>query len=186
MPTDEQLATGIQQGQKDAMTVIVNRYYDALLGYMLRMNGGQRVLAEDMVQETFLKMMCGIFSYDPNRSFKTWLYTIATNIVRNHYKRADTRFTSNTLEDVERPASAVMPETQLIATQQHQDVVGAILALPEHQRSVVVLYYYQELPQKEIAAVLNIPVGTVKSRLSLGLKKLREMLLAQELSETNG
>ena len=101
MATDEQLAQQLQQGDQGALSVLVERHYDPLLGYLYRLTRGDRSLAQDLAQETFLRALRGIAGYISPRPFKPWLYAIATNLARNHYTRADTRRTDNTLEDAE-------------------------------------------------------------------------------------
>lgn len=177
MQSDESLAIAVQQGSEAAMNNLVERYYTPLLRYLYRMAGGQQALAEDLTQETFLRMMRGIASYKPQRPFKAWLYTIATNIARNHYTAADTKRSENIEEDSDFEGDEDLPEAALMQNQDSAAVFDALMKLPEQQRSVLVLFYYEDLPQKEIAEILGIPVGTVKSRLSNSLRRLREMLI---------
>jgi len=183
MRTDESLALGIQQGRADDMTELANRYYDPLLRYLYRMCGGKQALAEDLVQETFLRMMRGIIGYDAKRPFKPWLYSIATNIARNHFTRADTRYTHNPEEDADFEDDNLLPEESVLQSENVQQVFDALMQLPEQHRSVVVLFYYDNLPQKEISEILNIPVGTVKSRLYNGLKRLRSIIGEHEMKD---
>jgi RNA polymerase sigma-70 factor, ECF subfamily len=179
MQSDESLAYAVQQGSEAAMNSLVERYYSPLLRYLFRMAGGQQALAEDMCQETFLRMMRGIAGYQAARPFKAWLYTIATNIARNYYTAADNKRTDNSDEDADYQADELMPEMAMMQSQDAASVFNALMKLPDQQRSVVVLFYYEELAQKEIADILGIPVGTVKSRLSNGLRKLREILVSE-------
>jgi RNA polymerase sigma-70 factor (ECF subfamily) len=175
--SDEELGRGVQQGEKGALVCLVDRHYDALIGYLYRLNGGDRMLSEDMVQETFLRVLRGIGGYDYPRPFKPWLYAIATNLARNHYKRADTRY-AVTAEDeaLEIRDPGAQPEESLALDDETRDLVTALRVLPDHQREVIILRYCQELSLAEIAETLDIPVGTVKSRLSLGLRRLREVM----------
>lgn len=177
MQSDEALARAVQQGSEAAMNSLVERYYSPLLRYLFRMAGGQQALAEDMTQETFLRMMRGISSYNPQRPFKAWLYTVASNVARNYYSKADTKLTENSEEEDDYAADESLPEAAMMQRQDSAAVFDALMSLPEQQRSVVVLFYYEDLPQKEIAEILSIPLGTVKSRLSNGLKRLREILV---------
>jgi RNA polymerase sigma-70 factor (ECF subfamily) len=168
VPTDEELALGIQQGRASDLSALVERHYDALTGYLYRMTGGDRLLSEDMVQETFLNVLRGIKSYSYPRPFKPWLYAIATNLIRNHYKSADTRRALALEEDHEESLTVefeIDPDAHELMT--------ALKAMPDHQREVIVLRYSLDMSLDEIGQVLNIPVGTVKSRLSLGLRRLR-------------
>lgn len=179
MWTDEELALGIQQGNLDDLTHLVESHHSRLLGFLYRMTGGDRGLAEDLTQETFMRVIRGIDKYQYPRSFKTWLYAIATNLARDHFKSADTRHALNLSDDdlgMIHDTATLRPEENVLAADEARQVVAALQALPDHQREVVVLRYYQELSLAEIAEILNIPVGTVKSRLSLGLQRLRTVL----------
>jgi RNA polymerase sigma-70 factor (ECF subfamily) len=182
--SDEALAYGVQQGHTDDLRALVERYHGPLLGYLYRLTGGDGVLAEDLVQETFLRVLRSIEQYRHPRAFKPWLYAIATNLGRDHYKRLATRqtvaITEAVLNQPDQRTSAA-PEAVALAHDEAIWVNAALADLPDHQREVVVLRYYQELALTEIAEALNIPVGTVKSRLSLGLQRLRSRLMEEEL-----
>lgn len=183
MYSDEELALGIQQGRTQDLAALVERHYSALVGYLYRMTGGDRMLGEDMAQDTFLRVLRSISSYQYPRAFKPWLYAIATNLTRNYQTSADSRRTQAVDEDAETVLQTDAPEDVLLADDEAQDVMRALALLPLHQREVVVLRYYQELSLNEIADSLNIPVGTVKSRLSLGLRRLRDVLERTHESE---
>ncbi len=180
MPTDEALARGVQRGRRDDLATLVERHHGALLGYLYRMCGGDQALAEDLAQETFMRLLRAIGQYRHPRPFKPWLYAIATNLARDHYKQAEMRHSDSasdheTLwETVGDPAAG--PEEGLMAEGEARQVAIAVTALPAHQREAVILRYYQNLSLAEIAETLGLPVGTVKSRLSLGLRRLRETL----------
>ncbi|MCB9451572.1 MAG: RNA polymerase sigma factor [Anaerolineaceae bacterium] len=182
MQTDEELAQGVQRGNRDDLAVLVERHHSPLLGFLYRMTGGDRALAEDLVQESLVRLLRGIHQYVYPRPFKPWLYQIATNLTRDHYKRADTRHTESMPEDALSLGAAdePQPEAALLLRSEARQVAAAIRELPEHQREVVIFRYYQEFSLAEIADALNIPVGTVKSRLSIGLKRLRIVWLEQE------
>ncbi len=177
MATDEDLALGIKQGHRDCLQALVERHHSPLLGFLYRMSGGDRSLAEDMVQETFLRVLRTIDQYQHLRPFKPWLYTIATNLIRDYYRRFETRAQVDLSEQkLSQMADSDPIEDDLQAADEAKAIAAALLSLPAHQREVVVLRYYQELPLAEISAILDIPVGTVKSRLSIGLGRLRAVL----------
>ncbi len=182
MITDEELALNLKDasgGQQGALTALVERHYDALLGYLYRLTGGDRALAEDLVQEAFLRLLNAAGQYQYPRPFKPWLYAIATNLARNHYKRADTRRTLAAVdEDYDGEGIDETPEAVLLADAEVQAVITALVSLPNEQREVIVLYYYQSLEGQEIAAALGIPLGTVRSRLAAGVRKLRQWMQA--------
>ncbi len=178
METDEQLAQQLQRGDRAALTALVERHYDPLLGYLYRLARGDRSLAQDMAQETFLRALRGIGGYEYPRPFKPWLYAIATNLARNHYTSADTRRTGDAVDDDYGEDDP--PDAGLLEHDEAQAVVAALDLLPDHQREVIVLYFYQSLSLQAIADTLAIPLGTVKSRLSIGVSRLREQIKAQD------
>ncbi|MCC6801729.1 MAG: RNA polymerase sigma factor [Anaerolineae bacterium] len=179
METDEQLAQQLQQGDRAALIALVERHYDPLLGYLYRLTRGDRALAQDLAQETYLRALRGIDSYAYPRPFKPWLYAIATNLARNHYTSADTRRTENAVDDREYGAGDA-PDVPLLEREEAHAVTAALDLLPDHQREVIVLYFYQSLSLQAIADTLAIPLGTVKSRLSIGVSRLREQIKAQD------
>jgi RNA polymerase sigma-70 factor (ECF subfamily) len=180
MQSDEQLAEAIQRGDQSALQLLVERYYDPILRYLYRTCGGVQLLAEDLTQETFVKMMRGISRFDPDRRFRPWLYAIATHSAVNYLSRAEQRRVVDHDDEWELAADQPEADSLLEAQEREKAVRAALAALPDHQRIVVVLYYYEEMPQADIAEMLAIPVGTVKSRLSLGLKRLREWIEKEE------
>ena len=173
--SDEQVAQQLQGGDRAALTLLVERHYDPLLGYLYRLTRGDRALAQDLAQETFLRVLRGISGYAAPRPFKPWLYAIATNLARNHYTSADLRRTDNAVEDEEYGAEDA-PDIALLEQAEAQAVIGALDRLPVAQREVIVLYFYQGLPLQAIADTLEIPLGTVKSRLSIGVGRLRKFM----------
>jgi len=181
--TDEDLALGVQQGNTNDLATLVERHHGPLLGFLYRTTGGDRALAEDLVQETFLRVFCAIRQYRYPRPFKPWLYAIAVNLARDHYKRAEVRRTDvvpdEVLWNVADPRDD-HPEDRVVADAEARQVAAAVMALPAHQREAVILRYYQGLSLAEVAGALGVPVGTVKSRLHLGLRRLRTILEREE------
>lgn len=190
--TDEQLALGVQAGEgqnlRQDLAALVERHHSPLTGYLYRLVNGDRPLAEDLVQETFLRVLKGIEQYQYPRPFKPWLYAIATNLARDYFKRADSRRTASAPEEPgfwqARGGQTGSLENKLVARdsaeRRKSAVTKALQALPDHQREVVLLRYYQDFSLAEIGEALEIPLGTVKSRLSLGTKRLREMMEIEE------
>jgi RNA polymerase sigma-70 factor (ECF subfamily) len=178
--SDEDVARGIQRGRRGDLALLVERYHAPLLGYLYRLTGGERALSEDLTQEAFVRVLRYIGQYQYPRPFKPWLYQIATNTARDHFKRADQRRTSAVPDDTLFEDEADKPEETAEQRDVERQVVAAVSGLPEHQRLAVILRYYQGLSLIEIAAALDVPVGTVKSRLSLALARLRDVLKQQE------
>ena len=178
MTPDEDLARAAQQGDRAALNTLIRRHHGPLLGFLYRMTGGDRTLGEDLVQESFLRVTQSIGQYQYPRRFKPWLYAIATNLARDHYKRADTRRVDSFEPMDLHPAADPSPEFSLIAADSGREVITALASLSDSQRETIILRYYQDLSLEEIAEVLTIPVGTVKSRLSIGLRRLKVIMEA--------
>jgi RNA polymerase sigma-70 factor (ECF subfamily) len=178
--SDEELLAAVVAGDQMAFATLVMRYHAPLLGYLYRLVSGDRPLAEDLVQETLLRVLrqgrC-----PAELRFKPWLYTIATNLARDHFKSAGVRRREHCGEMEEDALQRVAdnapgPEVSVLAAEQGGEVREALDQLSEEYRVVIVLRFYQGFTLHEIAQALQIPLGTVKSRLSVGIHRLRDML----------
>ncbi len=169
--------TRVMDGDQAALALLVERYHASLLAYLYRLTGGDRPLAEDLVQETFLRLLRSS-GYDPSRAFRPWLYSIATNLARDHYKSASVRHFAASLDERGSLVTDVTPGPEQIAeaSEQGRIVAFALGQLPEEYRVALILRYYSGLSLHEIGEALNIPLGTVKSRLSVGTRRLRSLL----------
>jgi RNA polymerase sigma-70 factor (ECF subfamily) len=176
--SDQQLMAGVMAGDQVALAALVTRHHAPLLGYLYRLVGGDRPLAEDLVQETLLHVLQRPTRPD-DRPFKPWLYAIATNLARDHFKSAAVRQRQHDAEQamLHLPDSAPGPEEHALAAEQGSEVWAALAQLGEEYRAVVVLRFYQGFSLQEIAETLQIPLGTVKSRLSVGVHRLRAVLI---------
>jgi RNA polymerase sigma-70 factor (ECF subfamily) len=176
--SDEQLMTAVQAGDQVALAALVIRHHAPLLGYLYRLVG-DRHLSEDLVQETLLHVLRQR-TYQSARPFKPWLYAIATNLARDYFKSAAAR-TSGREGDSEEALLQLYddepsPEERALAAEQGSEVRAALAQLREEYRVVLVLRFYQGFSLQEIAESLHIPLGTVKSRLSVGVHRLRAIL----------
>lgn len=177
--SDEQLMAAVMAGDQVALTMLVSHHHPPLLGYLYRLVGGDRQLAEDLVQETLLHVLRQR-TYQTDRPFKPWLYSIATNLARDYFKSATVRkrWREGDAEEAllhlfNREPS---PEEQALAAEQGSAVRAALAQLREEDRIVVLLRFYQGFSLQENAETLHIPLGTVKSRLSAGVHRLRMVL----------
>jgi RNA polymerase sigma-70 factor (ECF subfamily) len=191
--SDEHLMQAVVLGDGNALTFLVERHHTLLLGYMYRMVGGDRALAQDLTQETFVRMMRAIQQegYRSGHVFKTWLYAIATNLARDHFKSAHTRYsTPGSTSSGERHFPELAdassgPEELVLSAERVREVANAVEQLVPEYRAVVLLRFYSEMSLQDIATALQIPVGTVKSRLSVGCRRLRELLdTAEDVTAT--
>lgn len=184
--SDEDLLIRFCRGQTDAFGVLVRRYERELYGY-LRRYLGDATLAEDVFQNTFLQLYVKSGQYEPGRPVRPWLYTIATHqaidaMRRNNRHQAISLEQERTepsdgelrtlLETLE--ARGPSPLEAVSAQERRERVRASVDKLPDFLRQVLILAYYQGLKYREIADILEIPVGTVKSRLHATLVKLQE------------
>ena len=176
---DEELLAAAIIGDREALGILLARHHGSVLGYLYRLVGGDRPLAEDLVQESLLRVLRP-GTYLPAGHFKPWLYTIATNLARDHFKSAALRYRGR-VEDAEETLlllhdRAPGPEDSAVAAERGGEVRAALSQLGEEYRVVVILRFYQGFSLQEIAETLQIPLGTVKSRLSVGTHRLRAVL----------
>jgi RNA polymerase sigma-70 factor (ECF subfamily) len=184
--SDEELLAHFRLGQREAFGALVRRYERELFGYLCRYLG-DATLADDVFQNTFLQVYVKSDQFEEGRPVRPWLYTIATNQAIDALRRAGRQPAVSLDQQV---ADAGDGEVRTLldllesrgpgpadATQdeERRDLVrSAVDRLPDLFRQVVLLAYYQGLKYREIADILAIPVGTVKSRLHAALLKLQE------------
>lgn len=166
-------------GVSGAFETLTQRYLDEVFAFVLRFVNNAAA-AEDLVQETFLQIHLSANSFDPKRTFRPWLYTIAANKARD-YLRSHSRRKMQSLDtahdDDERVTLAdyvgsedLAADEQAISRERIEKVQALVEQMPDHLRTILVLGHFQKLPYAEISEVLDIPVGTVKSRLHAAVK----------------
>jgi RNA polymerase sigma-70 factor (ECF subfamily) len=172
--TETSLIEQAQNGDRNAFGELVRRHYQGVVLVVYRMCGDTG-LAEDAAQEAFIRAWMNLPSYQPKGCLRNWLYRIAVNVALDVLRRKP----EETLEDEEGlmiPDQAAGPETALIEKERADLLHQTIKSLPEAARSVLVLREYGGLSYQEIAGVLDVPVGTVMSRLNYARNRLREIL----------
>jgi RNA polymerase sigma-70 factor, ECF subfamily len=180
---DETLMVKYQQGDVRAFEILLNRHRKPIFNFVFRFVGSKEV-AEDMLQETFMRVIKGAADYERQAKFTTWLYTIARNLCvdqsrrRKHRKHASldqpmsASEESGTLLDV-LPGNEMAADRRSVNKQLHETMHRAIAALSEEQREVFLMREFLDMPFKEIADVVGVPENTVKSRMRYALEKLR-------------
>jgi RNA polymerase sigma-70 factor, ECF subfamily len=183
---DDLLLGRVAAGDRRAFEALYDRYAAVVFGLALRMLG-DRGAAEEAVQEIFWRVWQRLGSFDRSRAFAPWLFGIAHNYCIDELRRRKVR-PQPVYEDDEHPVLSSIPdetdigETAILA-EQSRTVRDAIDQLPDEQRQALLLAYYGGLTQQEIATRLGNPLGTVKTRMRLGLQKLRTLLEGQTLAE---
>lgn len=181
---DKKLVKKTKAGDKQAFTELVNLYKDKIFNLSYRMLGNTHE-AEDISQDTFLKVFTNIEKYDEQYKFSTWIYRIATNLCidRIRKKKADFSLDNNWNEEdgmdwYSRLSNENMtPEEEVIINERDQKIQKAILELPPKYRVIMNLRYMEELSIQEISDVVNLSISTVKTRLHRGREHLRKELL---------
>jgi len=171
---DEELLAGFMSGDQAMFESLVCRYEKPLYAFLCRMTGDETE-AEDLFQETFVRVCRHGDTFEGRGSFKSWLYAIAANACRSHLATRKVRRTGDQ-PAVEPVDPAPQPAASLAASEAGERVKLAVAALPAEQREVLVLKVYQDLSYPEIARALDRPIGTVKSQMRYGIQKLRVIL----------
>jgi RNA polymerase sigma-70 factor, ECF subfamily len=174
--SDEELLRLHRRGDPHAFEVLVQRRAGELYRFLSRFLG-DRSLADDVLQETFLQVHLSADKFDVGRRFKPWLFTIAANkardAMRSHSRKRTAQLNAQISETDDESVSYIdllaadieLPIEELENRELRQSVQKLVMDMPEHLREVLLLGYFQQMPYKDIAEALGVPLGTVKSRL---------------------
>ncbi len=173
--TDESLLDTYMRGDRSAFRELIGRYRDELLHFLTRFLGN-RAAAEDVFQETFLQVHLSAETFDMSRRFKPWLFTIAANKARDHHRkhgrRAAVSLSATIGGDGEgqrfvdlMEADLPEPDSPVLDAERSERVKSVVDSMPTHLREILLLSYFQRMSYSQIAGALEIPLGTVKSRL---------------------
>lgn len=177
-PTDETLLREYLRGKQGSFELLVRRHSRELFQFVLRFTGDS-LAAEDVVQESFLQVHHSAATFDPARRFKPWLFTIAANKARDSLRRRTRRRevpfdatiggeeseSGGKFLDLLATDDDDAPLEELQADESRQLVRQIVESMPPQLSEVLILGYYHRFPYKEIAEIVGIPLGTVKSRL---------------------
>ncbi len=179
--TDEQLISRFQNGDVSSFDILVRRYQNPLFNYVSRFVG-DATEAEDIVQETFYRLYRNKHYYKEIAKFSTWIYTIAGNLARTELRRKKKRkffsinFFMSTDKDYDIPDPTSSPEEKLDAVVTDEIIQKAIKKLAPKFKEVILLRDVQGFSYDEIAEIVNVPLGTIKSRVNRARLKLQEDL----------
>jgi RNA polymerase sigma-70 factor (ECF subfamily) len=170
--TELELITQAQQGDRRAFGELVRCHREGVVNVVYRLCGDAN-LAEDAAQEAFIRAWQHLPGYRPRSPFRNWVYRIATNVALDSLRRE--RETVD-IDALSLATSGEGPEATLEGKERGERVRQAVLALPSASRAVLILREYEGLSYQEIADTLDIPMGTVMSRLNYARNRLRESL----------
>jgi RNA polymerase sigma-70 factor (ECF subfamily) len=184
LPTDEDLARSHLRGDPDAFERLVERYATPIYRHAYRLSGLHED-AQDLAQETFVRVFQHLGRIDLGRPLKPWIYRICTNLCRNHAARKKSLLFSHLADDeddtpqdiadtFESPESG--PQEELVRTEDIQAVRTALAALPHKYRVILELCYFDQLSYEEIADALDLPLNTVRTRLRRAKQQLAKAI----------
>jgi len=172
--SEKELVISAQNGDRNAFSELVRTHAQGVRNVIYRMCGNVQ-LAEDAAQETFIRAWQNLSSYRPGKPLRNWLYRIAVN-AGTDMLRKEKRILPDDIGDLHLTDGRPNPETLVSQHERAVLVQKAILSLPDASRAVLVLREYEELSYQEISSTLDIPVGTVMSRLNYARKLLKDKL----------
>ncbi len=191
--TDEQLIGSHLAGRDQAFETLIQRYNSELFNFLMKFSG-QRAAADDLFQETFLQVYLSAETFDLSKRFKPWLFTIGANKARDYLRRnkrrraaslsATTDGDEDSMAFVDMmQADIAMPQENVQNQETRHQVQEIIEEMPDHLREVLVFSYFEKMPYKDIADMLQIPLGTVKSRLHAAVGTFAKLWMARHGDE---
>ncbi|MCY0901528.1 MAG: sigma-70 family RNA polymerase sigma factor [Firmicutes bacterium] len=184
--SDDELLDGIAQQDRAAMTALYDRYERLVYSFAVRAVR-DRSAAEEIVQDVFVKVWRSAERYDASQGkLSTWLLTIARRTAIDMHRKTQRRLIPELMEDEQLAQvhdDEAGPEAIVEAHALRDIIQEALARLPDDQRATIERMYYQGYTQREIAESMDVPLGTVKGRIRLGLSRLKEQLLATGLRD---
>jgi RNA polymerase sigma-70 factor (ECF subfamily) len=184
--SDEALLRAHGGGDPEAFGELIERYQRELFHFLVRFVG-DRAAAEDIFQESFLQVHQSMHQFDPSRRFRPWLFTIAANKARDWLRSASRKQTSplqasignssdnDSGEFIDLMRSPIeLPDEPMARQELREKVQRVVMGMPEHLREILLLSYFHQFPYKQIGEMLDIPLGTVKSRLHAAVAHFAE------------
>jgi RNA polymerase sigma-70 factor, ECF subfamily len=174
------IARGLRRRDPDLLDHLIEQYQHRLLRYLLYLSGN-RELAEDLFQETWIRVLERGHQYDGKHEFSTWLYAVARNLTLDYLRKRNPVSLDALMEDEDQapfePADSRPAAWEVVQQHEHAERINAaLIGIPTEYRETVVLRFQEGMALDEIAAVTGAPLGTVKSRLYRGLNLLMSRL----------
>ncbi|MFQ6608745.1 MAG: RNA polymerase sigma factor [Fidelibacterota bacterium] len=169
--TDRELVKRFQNGEEGAFDQLVKRHYANTFSLFMRMSG-DKMLSDDLCQETYLRVFRGLARFRLEAEFTTWLYRISVNVANSHFRREKLRniFVRDT--NVEHHPTRENPEFEWV----HNGLWPAIEKLPKKQRMVIILRSFQQLPFREVGDIMGISENSAKVNYHYAVNNLRKQL----------
>jgi RNA polymerase sigma-70 factor (ECF subfamily) len=181
--SEELLLKAARKGDEKSFMLLFENHQKTVFQFAYRMVGSETV-AQDLAQECFLSLLQSRVHFNGDRaSMKTYLYGMVRNMARRHFRRSRMEIS---LDDCDEPPAPMIGEENVLQQEISATVQRAIARLPLLQREALLLFEYEDLSLDEIARILEIDAGTVKSRLYRARENLRRMLASYSNAEERG
>lgn len=176
--TDEDLAALAQKGDLRAYESLVGRYQRFVFRVLWSRTGFPREDLEDLTQDTFARAWERLDTYDPARPFKAWIARIASNVAIDRHRNNLRRPLTTEITEAENAVASSAPDSAsaAVGAEHRRHLLLRIKELPDHYREVVVLRFIEEQSYEEIAEALDLPLGSVKTRIFRGRELLKQSL----------
>lgn len=175
---ERQWILNVVAGHKGDYAFIVNRYKNKIYG-LLRGMGANHQDAQDLTQETFIKAYRKLASHDLDKNFAAWLYTIATNSLKDLWKKA--RPTTNVMDESAELSWAHNPEEMFIQGEHRTELLQLMQKLPPNYRTALLLRYTNDLSYEEMCSLLNVPLSKIQNDLYRAKQRLKQIIITQEV-----
>lgn len=174
--SDEALMERVRADELDCLAGLFERYQGPLFGFLARLAGGDRDVAQDLTQNVFVRVLRYRASYQPGQPFRAWVYQLARHVWADYYQR---QRPSADLEEVEKTAAhGRAAQAQRAATDQHESLHEALNLLPPAQREVLLLHRFQGFDYAEIGEQLGCTAGAARVKAHRALDALRKIYLS--------
>ncbi|MDA0789078.1 MAG: sigma-70 family RNA polymerase sigma factor [Proteobacteria bacterium] len=171
------LIARVRAGDEAAYRTLLDRHLGPVTAYVRRMMMSAPE-ADDIVQETFIRLWTQAQRYDPAAAkLSTWLHNIAHHLVIDHFRKHGRVVTGVADDDV--VAEDISLSDQIVHREQHDQMSRCLMALPERQRSAIVMCHYQGMSNRDAAVILDVSVEALESLMARGRRKLRQLLAEQ-------
>ncbi|MFL0246831.1 RNA polymerase sigma factor SigY [Candidatus Clostridium stratigraminis] len=161
------LVNKAKQGNKSALNTLLTNNFNVLKGYIIKMTGN-KVLSEDIIQESMLKAVLNIHKFKPEYKFSTWIIKISTNVYIDYLRKNKVSEEINDNIDI----GSISLEDSVINSLEYEEVMNILLNISYEKRAVFILKHYYGYKYEEIAQIMKCPVGTVRSRLNNAIKQI--------------
>jgi RNA polymerase sigma-70 factor (ECF subfamily) len=186
-----EIARGLRRRDPDLLDRLIEQYQHRLLRYLMHLTG-RRELAEDLFQETWIRVLERGHQFNDKYAFSTWLFTVARNLAIDHMRRKQPASLDGLMNDRDKDRDAAasfdVPQTgqasafdRTLQREQNEHIAAGMQHLPAEYREALVLRFQEGMSLEEIASVARVPLGTVKSRIYRGLSALEPWLKGASL-----